>query len=447
MDDEAAEDLLSEAVAAALASGADAAEAVYAEQQSLSVTVREGLVEELEREESRDLGIRVFIGKRQSVVSGSDISTDGRSRLVERVVAMARMAPEDAYAGLAPEERLFSGPTEDLELFDPVEPSAGDLEARAREAEEAALAIPGVSKSIGGSAGWSTSAWRLYTSGGFSQGRRTSGFSLAAQAIAGEGSSMEQGAEGRSTRWAEDLPAPQAIGAEAGRRAAAALGSRKLSSRTAPVIFENRLSASLLGPFIGAISGPAVARGVSFLKDRLGKLVFGPEITISDDPHRPRGRGSISFDDEGVAARPMNLIEKGVLTAWLLNSSSARQLGLETTGHASRGLAAPPGVSPSNLTLASGERSASKLMSDAGEGLLVTSMFGPSLNANTGDWSVGCQGFWFEAGAIAFPVSEITVAGNLVDIYARLEPGSDLEFRGSVNAPSILVDALTVAGK
>ncbi len=447
MQETLTEEMLADVVAKALAGGADAAEAASSERHSLSVTVRKGVLEELEREEARDLGLRVFIGRRQASISASDISADGRARLVERVLAMARLAPEDPWAGLAPADRLAQGSDLDLALYDPAEMDAPQLEARSLAAEEAAQSVPGVTNSIGASAGWSASSWRLVTSGGFSGRYRASGFSLGAQAVAGEGASMEQGAEGRSTRWAEDLPAPEAIGAEAGRRAVSALGARKLASATAPVVFENRLAATLLGPFIGAISGPSVARGVSFLKDKLGEPVFATGVTIADDPHRPRGLGSTPFDDEGVANRSRTLIESGVLTTWLLNASSARQLNLETTGHAARDLASPPGVGPSNLTLAPGTADATALMAQAGAGVLVTAMFGPSLNPNTGDWSVGCQGFWFEAGQIAYPVTEITVAGNLLDIYARLVPGAHLEFRRSVNAPSILVDNLAIAGK
>jgi PmbA protein len=439
--------LLDGVVAAAMAAGADAAEAAFAESAALSVTVRLGALEEVEREESRELGVRVFVGARQASVSGSDVSADGRARLVERVMAMARLATDDPYAGLAPSERLAREPIADLDLVDPSEPGPEALEARARAAEESALAIDGVTNSEGGSAAWSSSAWRLATSNGFHGEYRATTSSLSAQAIAGEGASMEQGGEWRASRWDEDLPGPQEIGAEAGRRAVAALGALKIASTTAPVIFENRLSTSLLGPLIGAISGPSVARGVSFLKDRLGKPVFAKGVRLTDDPHRRRGLGSSPFDDEGVANRAMDLIEDGVLTTWLLNTSSATQLGLVTTGHASRGLAGPPGVGTHNLTLSAGTRDQAGLMADAGAGLLVTSMFGPSLNSNTGDWSVGCSGHWFEGGEIAYPVTEITVAGNLIDIYARLVPGSDLEFRGRANAPSILVDALSIAGK
>jgi PmbA protein len=441
------ENLLQEVVAKARAAGADAAEAVFAERQSLSVTVRLGALEEVEREESRDLGLRVFVGRRQASVSGSDVSADGRAKLIDRVVAMARLAPEDPYAGLAPEARLARGPLPDLDLYDPSEPDPEMLEARALAAEDAARATPGVSTADSCSASWSTGAWRLVTSTGFAGEYRASSFGVGALAIAGEGSAMERAGDGRQVRWLADLPAAESIGAEAGRRAVARLGPRKIASTTAPVIFENRLAASTLGPLIGAISGPAVARGVSFLKDKLGKPVFARDVTITDDPHRRRGLGSSPFDDEGVANRATSLIDAGVLTTWLLNVASARQLGLETTGHASRGLAGPAGVGTSNLTLQPGTLDQAALMREAGTGLLVTNLFGPSLNANNGDWSVGCAGFWFENGEIAYPVNEITVAGNLIDAYGRLVPGSDLEFRGSANAPSVLIDALAIAGK
>ena len=258
---------------------------------------------------------------------------------------------------------------------------------------------------------------------------------------------MERGGEGRSTRHLADLPGPEEIGAEAGRRAVARLGARKIDSRTAAVLFENRTATSLLSPLVGAISGPSVARGVSFLKDRLGQRVFAPGVNIVDDPLRVRGLGSAPFDDEGVATLRQAIVEDGVLAAWLLNCASARQLGLQTTGHASRGLAGAPGVSPHNLTLEPGRRTPTEMMAAAGEGLLVTSMFGPSLNANTGDWSAGVSGFWFEGGEIAYPVNEITVAGNLLEIYARLTPASDLELRGAANSPSLLVDGMAVAGR
>jgi PmbA protein len=441
------QNLLEDVVSAALRAGADTAEVVTAERRALSITVRMGELEEVEREESRDLGLRVFVGRRHATVSGSDISPEARAKLVERAVAMARLAPEDPYAGLADPALLAKGAPVDLDLYDPSEPTPETLEDRAREAEAAVRAMPRITNTDGASGSWSTNSWRLHTSGGFSGSYQTSAFSLTASAIAGDGETMERGYDGRGVRWQSDLPSPTAIGSEAGRRAARALGARKIESTTAAVVFENRTAMSLISPLIGAISGPSVTRGNSFLKDKLGQPLFSKGVKIVDEPHLARRLGSLPYDDEGVVNRARALIDDGVLTTWLMNSASARQLGMTTTGHASRGLAGAPGVSTSNLTLLPGELDQDGLMREAGRGLLITMMFGPSLNANTGDWSAGCSGFWFENGEIAYPVTEITVAGNLIDIYARLVPGSNLEIRGAANAPSLLVDGLAIAGK
>jgi PmbA protein len=441
------ENLLHELVQGALKAGADAAEAVVGQRQSLSVGVRLGELEEVEREEARDLGLRVFIGQRQATVSGSDISPEARGKLLDRAMNMARLAPEEPYAGLAPVDRLAHGPFLDLDLYDPAEPNPETLEAQALEAEDAARAVPGVTNSDGGSGSWSSAQYFMVTSSGFSGRHQASSFSVYASAIAGDENGMERGGDGRSTRWQSDLPSPKAIGTEAGKRAVQRLGARKIDSQTATVIFEDRVAGSLVSPLIGAIAGPAIARGASFLKTKLHQQVFSPGITILDEPHRIRGLGSQPFDDEGVVNRDTAIIDKGVLTTWLLNSASARQLGLQTTGHASRGLAGPPGVGTTNLTVQPGEKDLQGLMQDAGEGLLVTSLFGPSLNGNTGDWSIGVSGFWFEKGQLAYPVTEITVAGNLIEVYARVIAGSDLEYRGSRNSPSLMVEGLAIAGR
>ena len=440
-------DLLNDIVKAALKAGADAAEAVSADRRSLSVGVRNGKLEDVEREESRDLGLRVFVGQRQASVSASDLSPATQARLVERAVAMARLAPEDPHAGFAPEDRLARGPFIDLDLFDPSERSAQTLEQVSAEAEASALAVPGVARSEGGHAGWSSTRWRLVTSHGFDGAYEGSAFSLGVGVIAEKDGAMERGGESRSTRHLSDLPGADLIGHTAGERAVARVGPRKIASTTAPVIFDNRMAGQIVSPAIGAISGPSIARGTSFLKDRMGQRVFAEGVTLIDDPFRPRGMGSTPFDDEGAMVEKRALFDDGVLTTWLLNSASARQLGLETTGHASRGLAGPSGVSTHNLHMEPGERDLAGLMADAGTGLLVTSMFGPSLNGNTGDWSAGVSGFWFENGVIAYPVSEVTVAGKLTDLYLRLERGSDLEFRGGFNVPSLMFDAVAIAGK
>ena len=440
-------DLLNDIVKAALRAGADAAEAVSADRRSLSVGVRNGKLEDVEREESRDLGLRVFVGQRQASVSASDLSPATQARLVERAVAMARLAPEDPNAGFAPQDRLARGPFVDLDLFDPTERSAEILEQASAEAEAAALAVTGVARSEGGHASWSSSRWRLVTSHGFDGAYEGSAFSLGVGVIAEKDGAMERGGESRSMRHLSDLPGAELIGRTAGERAVARTGARKIASTTAPVIFDNRMSGQIVSPAIGAISGPSIARGTSFLKERLGQRVFAEGVTLIDDPFRPRGMGSTPFDDEGVAVEKRALFDDGVLTTWLLNSASARQLGLQSTGHASRGLAGPSGVSTHNLHMEPGEQDLAGLMADAGTGLLVTSMFGPSLNGNTGDWSAGVSGLWFENGVIAYPVNEVTVAGKLTDLYLRLQRGSDLEFRGGFNVPSLMFDAVAIAGK
>ena len=440
-------DLLNDIVKAALKAGADAAEAVSADRRSLSVGVRNAKLEDVEREESRDLGLRVFVGQRQASVSASDLSPATQARLVERAVAMARLAPEDPHAGFAPEDRLARGPFVDLDLFDPSERTAEALEQVSAEAEGAALAVTGVARSEGGHASWSSSRWRLVTSHGFDGAYEGSAFSLGVGVIAEKDGAMERGGESRAMRHLSDLPGAEQIGRTAGERAVAKTGPRKIASTTAPVIFDNRMAGQIVSPALGAISGPSIARGTSFLKERMGQRVFAEGVTLIDDPFRPRGMGSTPFDDEGVAVEKRALFDDGVLTTWLLNSASARQLGLESTGHASRGLAGPSGVSTHNLHMEPGERDLAGLMADAGTGLLVTSMFGPSLNGNTGDWSAGVSGFWFENGVIAYPVSEVTVAGKLTDLYLRIQRGSDLEFRGGFNVPSLMFDAVAIAGK
>lgn len=447
MSDALDADLLNDLVKAALAAGADAAEAVGSDRRSLSVGVRNGALDEVERSESRDLGLRVFIGRKQATVSGADPSSEARTRLVERAVAMARLAPEDPFAGLADPALLARGPWPDLETLDVTERTAEALQADAAEAEGHALGVEGVSKSEGADAGWSRGEWRLVTSTGFDGGYAHSSFSLGAGIIAEKDGAMERGGESRATRWLADLPDPASIGLKAGERGVAALGARKIASTTAPVIFDNRVAMQLISPLLQAISGTAVARGVSFLKDRLGQQVLPKGVNLIDDPFRPRGLGSTPFDDEGVMVTRRAIVEDGRLTTWLLNTAAAAQLGLASTGHASRGSAGPSGVSTHNLHLAPGEQDLAGLMASAGRGLLVTAMFGPSLNPNTGDWSAGVSGFWFENGERVHPVSEVTVAGSLTDLYARMVVGSDLEFRSARNAPSLLFDAVAIAGK
>ncbi|MDC7677749.1 TldD/PmbA family protein [Asticcacaulis machinosus] len=442
-------DRLSRLIAAAHSAGADAAEAVFAESQSLSVGVRGAQIETVERDETQDLGLRVFVGQKQAVVSVSEFSPQTLDRAVERAMIMARISPDDPYTGLADPALLYHHDHDaaDLQLLDPTDVSAEAFKDRALACEAAGLAIPGITTDSA-SAGFSRNSWHILTSGGFSGQQSSTVFFQSARMIATDANGqMERDGEGRSKRFYADLPAPESTGALASERALSALGARRIDSTKAAVIFDPRVSKSIIGLFLGAISGPAIARGSSYLKDRLHTQVFGTGITITDDPFRLRGLASSHFDDEGVRVQKRNLVDNGTLTTWLLNTASARQLGMSSTGHASRGLAGPAGTSTHNVTLLPGILSQTDMMRDAGKGFLVTSMFGPNVNPDTGDWSVGASGFWFEGGAVQFPINEMTVAGNLIDIFARLIPGSDLEIKGSNDAPSILVDGLSLGGK
>lgn len=440
------EDLLASLIRDTLRAGADAADARISENASLAVEVRNGELETVEREESRGLSLRALVGRRQAHVSATDLSPAALAALSERVVAMAKQAPEDKWCGL-PEAPEITSDRPDLELDCDDTPEAAELERRASEMEAAAMAVNGIKQVSHSGASWSTAISWFAASNGFSARKSSGVSSLAAVAIAERDGAMERDYESWSERRRAKMRKPGDIGTEAGVRAAARMGSRKIDSQTAPVIFENRLANRLLGALVGAISGPAIARGVSFLKDKMGKPVFAPGVDIIDDPLRKGGFGSRGFDGEGRAVKRTALVKDGVLTQWLLNGPSARQLGLVPNGFASMGFGDPPGVSSSNLDIQAGKRSLAQLMSDAGDGLLVTDMFGPSLNSNTGDYSVGVSGFWFEKGERAYPVSEVTVAGDLPSMFLRAIPGSDLEIRGPTNSPSLLIDGLALAGR
>ncbi len=435
---------------AARKAGADAAEAVFAESRALSVGVRKGEIETVERDETGDLGLRVFVGRKTAVVSVSEFSPATLERLVERAVAMARLAPDDPYAALADPDRLYRGDGREdvLDIRDDTHLSAESLQDRALAIEAAGLALSSSLQSDAASAGYVQTEWRMATSHGFRGAHSTSLFYQSGRFIAaGADGNMERDGEGRSVRFATDLPDVAETGRVGAERALAALGARKIDTQKAPVLFDNRIAKSLLSQFLGAASGTMIARGSSFLKGRLGEQLFDASVQVIDDPRRVRGLGSCLFDDEGVTAERREIVRDGVLTTWLLNTAAGRQLGMASTGHASRGLAGPSGVSTHNATLEPGARSRADLLKDAGRGLIVTSMFGPSVNHDTGDWSAGASGFWFESGEAQYPVNEITVAGNLIDMFRRLIPASDLDIRGTTDAPSVLVDALSLGGK
>lgn len=446
MSAEDALNLLSDLITTAKGAGAEAADAVLFRSVSLSLARRLGKPEGLERAESDDLGLRVLIGKRQAVVSSTDISAQALAELAARAVAMARAAPEDPHCGLA-EPPLLAREVPELDLCDAREPGPEELAERARRAEDAARAVKGVSNSEGAEAGWSLSRVFLVASNGFAGSYTVSRHSFGVSVLAGEGTRMERDYDFSSAVHATDLKDADEIGRSAGEKAVARLNPRKVQTASVPVVYDPRVAGGLLRALAGAINGTAIARRTSFLKDRMGKAVFLPSVTIVDDPHRKRGLRSRPFDGEGCANKRGKVVEDGTLRTWLLDLRSARQLDLATTGHAARGTSAPPAPAPTNLFLEPGPVTPAELMSDIESGLYVTELIGMGVNTLTGDYSRGAAGFWIEKGEIAYPVSELTVAGNLTGMFASLAPANDLEFRYGVDAPTLRIDGATVAGR
>ncbi|WP_417428075.1 TldD/PmbA family protein [Kiloniella sp.] len=440
------QNLLEDLIKKAKAAGADSADALMFRSVSVSHAQRLGKMEKLEREESNDLGLRVFIGKRNAVVSSSDSSPAAIDELVERVISMARVVPEDPYAGIADAEQITKSFPE-LDIYDSVEPSADKLINRAKECEEAALSVEGITNSGGAEASWGEASIVLAASNGFSGSYNSSGHSISVSVLAGEKETMERDYDFSSAVYGGDLTNPTEIGKNAADKAIKRLNPRKPDTlNDISVVYDPRVSSSIMGHMIGAITGPAIARGTSFLKESLNKKIFADGINIVDDPHLHRGLRSKPFDGEGLGNRKQNIIEDGVLLTWLLSLSSARQLGLQSTGHASRGTSGNPSPSPTNLYMEAGKLSPVELIKDIKQGFFVTEMMGSSVNGLTGDYSRGAGGYWIENGEIAYPVSEATIAGNLKDMFLNLTPASDLVFRYGSNAPTIRIDGMTVAG-
>lgn len=429
----------------AVAAGADTADALYAGNYSSSVQVRLGELENVSRSEGEEVGLRFFIGQRSATVASSDFSDEALAALVERAAAMAAEAPEDPFAGLAPEELLHRGPLADIDADDGGDADPAALRAMALAAEGAALAVPGVTNSSGGSASASASTIALATSAGFAEAYRVTGYGSSASVIAGEGAGMQRDHAWHGTRHLSDLDCAEEIGRKAGERAVARLNPVKPKVGRMPVLFDPRVASSLLGHFAAAVSGGAVARKSSFLQDKLGERIFAPGVAIVDDPLRPRGSRSRPFDGEGLDVARRELVADGVLTGWFAESASARQLGIQPTGNASRGAGGAPGAGPSNFYFAAGKKSRDQLLAEFPEALLVVELIGQGVNPVTGDYSRGAAGFLVRNGAVAEPVSGITIAGNLLDMFATLEPGSDLEFRRGVDSPTVLIPEMTVA--
>jgi PmbA protein len=446
LDQSALSTLAQRLVEAAKRAGADAADAVAVRGVSQGVEVRDGRVEESERSEGDDVGLRVLVGRRQAVVSTNDISNDGVSKLAERAVAMARVAPDDQYVGLA-DPSLLAHEFPDLDMLDPVTPSVAELERRAVEAEAAGLAVKGVTKSGGASASAGIGGMVLVTSTGFHGSYLRSNHGISMTAIVGDGTGMERDYDYTSAQHASDLASPGSVGRRAGERTVARANPRKVETCKVPVVYDPRVSNSLVGHLVGAANGASIARKTSFLKDRLGQQLFNRSIRIIDDPLRVRGLRSQPFDAEGVAVKKLAIIDEGVLTSWLLDSATARELGLVTTGHAHRGVSSSPSPGSYNLHLEAGELSPAELISDIAQGFYVTDLIGSGVNGVTGDYSRGASGFWIENGEITYAVSEVTIAGHLIEMFKSLTPANDLEFRYGVNAPTLRIEGLTVGGR
>jgi PmbA protein len=444
--DRAPSDLLGDLLQRARKAGADAADAMLVESGALAVTRRLGKLEKVERAESHDLGLRVFVGRRQAVVSTGELDGAALDRLVEQAVTIAKAVPEDKYAGLAEPSQIATTLPE-LDLDDGVEPDADALAELAGAAEEAALAHPKITNSEGAEADWSRSRTTLAATNGFVGSIARSSHGLSAAVIAGANGAMERDYEFATVIHAVDLPDPATLGRQAAERAARRLNPRKVRSQAVPVVFEPRVAGSIIRHLVSAISGPAVARGTTFLKDSMGERVFAAGISIVEDPLRAGGLRSRAFDVEGIAAQPRRLIDRGVLTTWLLDCASARQLGLQPTGHAVRGVSSAPSPAPANVHVEPGSISPQDLIRDIPAGFYVTEMMGMGINYVTGDYSRGAAGFWIENGEIASPVSEVTIAGTLQSMFQALTAASDLSFRYGIDAPTLRIEGMTVAGQ
>ena len=437
-----AQNLVSQAIKA----GADAADAVYVCDASTEVQVRLGQLEDVARSEGEDIGLRVFVGQRSATISSSNMNPDILAGLVSRAIDMAKEAPEDQYAGLAPQERLLLGEIPDFDGDDGLDPDPAVLRAAALECEDAARAVAGVTNSEGAGASAGRSIFALATSDGFAGVKSGSGYGMSASVLSGDGDAKERDYDWRTARHLADLDSPSNIGTRAGERAVKRLNPGTVKSGQMPLIFDPRVGGSFVGHLLGSITGSAIARETSFLLESLGAQLFDSSISIVDDPHRMRGLGSRAFDGEGLPTARRAIIGNGVLTGWLMESASARQLGLQPTGHASRGISGAPGVSPSNVHLEGGTVSVAEMIADIKHGIYVHELAGQGVNPVTGDYSRGAAGFLIINGEIAGPVSEFTIAGNLKDMFAAMTAANDLEFTRSTNVPTLRIDGMMIAG-
>lgn len=429
--------------------GADGADALLMQSREVGMTRRLGKLEHLERAEHSSLSLRVFKGHKQAIASTTDLRPTALHTLAERSLQMAGAASEDPLCSLA-QASQFCTQTPPLDLYDGTEPDETWLAEQCRVAEDTALSHTGIRNSEGADAGYSMSQVSLAVLNRegeeFARHYDVSHFSISVSVVAGEKTQMERDYGFTSSRHRGDLQSAETVGHEAAQRALKRLNPRRVATCEVPIIFDPRVGKSLLSAFAGAINGSTIARGTSFLKDAMGTQVFSTNVIITDDPHRPRGLASKPFDGEGIANRKRALVQNGVLQSWLLDLRSAAKLGLVTTGHAARGIGAPPSPSATNLYMEAGDVSPAELLSGVKNGFYVTEAFGMGVNLVTGDYSQGAAGFWIENGTLAYPVSEVTIAGKLPDMFISIIPASDLEFRYGTNTPTFMIGRMTVAG-
>ncbi|SPF78927.1 Metalloprotease PmbA [Aliiroseovarius pelagivivens] len=433
---------------AARKAGADRADALAVDGTSVSIDVLNGKLEHAERSEGVDIGLRVMLGQRQACVSASDVSEATIEAMAERAVAMAKEAPEDPHIAQAdPADLATDWDLDALEMADPsAEPDPAALERDALEAEAAALAVKGVSQVSSSSAGYGRHQFHLACSNGFSGGYGRTHRAISTVAITGEGATMERDYAGEMRTFQADLPSAEEIGTKAGNRTVERLGAKKPPTGAFPVLYDERISASLIGHLLSASNGAMIARGSSWLLNALGEQVLPDGIDLIEDPLRKRISGSRPFDGEGLPTQMRKIVDNGQLTGWTMDIATARQLGMQSTASASRGTSSPPSPSISNVALTQGKSTKEDLIAQMGTGLLVTSMIGSTINPNTGDYSRGASGFWIENGQIAYPVNECTIAGNLRDMLKRIIPANDAEPHLSRMIPSLLVEGMTLAG-
>jgi PmbA protein len=438
--------IIEELISKAIKHGADSADAVWVKNKSTSASSRLGKLEQLNNSDEEQLGLRVFIGKKQSIVSSSDCSPKVFNDIIDRSIKMAKTIPEDPYVGIAEPDQLAKTLPE-IDIFDPFEVTTDTLINSAITCENTARSVKGITNSEGASASWSESSVCIATSNGFNRSYKSTGGSLSVSVLAGQSNTgMEVDYDYSTAVYWNDLKSPEELGCSAANRAIKRLNAQKIKSGKFPVVYEPRVAKGILGHLIGGINGISASKGTTFLKDKMGKQIFNTNIFIKEEPHRRRGLRSKQCDAEGLENKKRNLIEKGMLKTWLLDLYTARKMNLNPTGHASRNVSSQPSPSITNVYLEKGNSSPEKLISNIKAGLFITDTFGQGVNSVTGNYSRGIAGFWIDNGEITFPINEITVASNLNEMFANLIPANDLELSYGIDSPTIMIENMSVAG-